>query len=291
MVEDAELKFDNRSPVDLKDRFRTYFNDSYRQLYPNAKTHLSSYTARGVNADGSSLFDKMRSRKRKPFTPEEDTALRQGYEKHGTSWATIVKDPVFQIQNRRSTDLRDRFRNAFPDLYLSAGYKPRPPHKAGSLPKPPKRREGSDGDLPPPNKWKRGRAATVGSYNEGRNAVSDGELSSGEEDGPPPAPTPSGNGDASSPPMTPVEVEPRSARRQSPVRSWSQTHISPALSQSAEYFPPTLRTLNMIPKSGWGPQDWLSSNSRMESSSSHIPMLSQSTSSGPPSSLSPSRSF
>ena len=38
-------------------------------------------------------------------------------------WATIVKDPIFQAQNRRSTDLRDRFRNAFPDLYQAAGYK------------------------------------------------------------------------------------------------------------------------------------------------------------------------
>lgn len=40
-------------------------------------------------------------------------------------WATIVKDPIFQEQNRRSTDLRDRFRNAFPELYQAAGYKPR----------------------------------------------------------------------------------------------------------------------------------------------------------------------
>ena len=32
---------------------------------------------------------------------------------------------MFQDQNRRSTDLRDRFRNAFPELYQLAGYKPR----------------------------------------------------------------------------------------------------------------------------------------------------------------------
>ena len=52
--------------------------------------------------------------------------MRAGYEKHGTLWAQIVKDPIFQEQKRRSTDLRDRFRNAFPDLYEAAGYKPRP---------------------------------------------------------------------------------------------------------------------------------------------------------------------
>ena len=75
--------------------------------------------------DGTPLFEKTRSKKRRPFTEEEDRALKAGYEKHGTVWAAIVKDPVFQEQNRRSTDLRDRFRNAFPDLYQAAGYKPR----------------------------------------------------------------------------------------------------------------------------------------------------------------------
>ncbi|KAG9089743.1 hypothetical protein FS749_001097 [Ceratobasidium sp. UAMH 11750] len=58
---------------------------------------------------------------------QEDEALRRGYEQHGTVWATIVKDPVFQL--RRSTDLRDRFRSTFPGLYQQAGYKPRPARK------------------------------------------------------------------------------------------------------------------------------------------------------------------
>ncbi|KAF9459396.1 hypothetical protein BDZ94DRAFT_1312417 [Collybia nuda] len=121
---DPTLTFDNRSPVDLKDRFRTYFPDAYKQHYPNARTHLSS-KVRSTLPDGSSLFEKTRSKKRRPFTEEEDRALKAGYEKHGTVWATIVKDPVFQEQGRRSTDLRDRFRNAFPELYQAAGYKPR----------------------------------------------------------------------------------------------------------------------------------------------------------------------
>ncbi|KAG7085962.1 hypothetical protein E1B28_003487 [Marasmius oreades] len=121
---DLEFKFDNRSPVDLKDRFRTYFPDAYKQHYPNARTHLSS-KIRSTLPDGTSLFEKTRSKKRRPFTEEEDRALKAGYEKHGTVWAAIVKDPIFQEQNRRSTDLRDRFRNAYPDLYQAAGYKPR----------------------------------------------------------------------------------------------------------------------------------------------------------------------
>ncbi|KAF7421293.1 hypothetical protein PC9H_011815 [Pleurotus ostreatus] len=145
ILSDKSLKFDSRSPVDLKDRyalifhsfattltefihlssFRTYFPDAYRLHYPNAKTHLSSKIRRSTLPDGKPLFEKTRSKKRRPFTEAEDKALKEGYEKHGTVWATIVKDPVFQDQGRRSTDLRDRFRNAFPDLYQAAGYKPR----------------------------------------------------------------------------------------------------------------------------------------------------------------------
>ncbi|KAI5120239.1 hypothetical protein M0805_007543 [Coniferiporia weirii] len=124
ILNDPSLKFDNRSPVDLKDRFRTFFPDAYKLHYPNAKTHLSS-KVRSTLPDGTSLFEKTRSKKRRPFTAEEDQALRAGYERHGTVWSTIVKDPIFQEQKRRSTDLRDRFRNAFPHLYQAAGYKPR----------------------------------------------------------------------------------------------------------------------------------------------------------------------
>ena len=114
----------HRSTLSLLPSFRTYFPDAYKQHYPNAKTHLSS-KVRSALPDGTSIFEKTRSKKRRPFTEEEDRALKAGYDKHGTVWATIVKDPIFQEQNRRSTDLRDRFRNAFPDLYQAAGYKPR----------------------------------------------------------------------------------------------------------------------------------------------------------------------
>ncbi|KIM37824.1 hypothetical protein M413DRAFT_256733 [Hebeloma cylindrosporum] len=132
ILQDPDLKFHDRSAVDLKDRFRTYFPDAYQRHYPNARTHLSS-KIRSTLADGTSLFEKTRSKRRRPFTDAEDRALKAGYEKHGTTWATIVKDPIFAEQNRRSTDLRDRFRNAFPDLYQAAGYKPRSATKRKKL--------------------------------------------------------------------------------------------------------------------------------------------------------------
>ncbi|PPQ82777.1 hypothetical protein CVT25_009272 [Psilocybe cyanescens] len=134
ILQDPEFTFLDRSASyslhpsyiqpQLLHRFRTYFPDAYKKHYPNARTHLSS-KIRSTFADGTSLFEKTRSKRRRPFTEAEDRALRAGYERHGTTWATIVKDPVFQEQGRRSTDLRDRFRNAFPGLYQAAGYKPR----------------------------------------------------------------------------------------------------------------------------------------------------------------------
>lgn len=113
----------HRTPGDLKDRFRTYFPDTYHEMYPNAKTHWGNQ-ARGRGADGRSIFGRGKAKERRPFSAEEDSALIRGYNEHGTHWARIARDPVFQNQ-RRSTDVRDRFRNAFPQDYERAGYKPR----------------------------------------------------------------------------------------------------------------------------------------------------------------------
>ncbi|EJF59247.1 hypothetical protein DICSQDRAFT_172230 [Dichomitus squalens LYAD-421 SS1] len=104
---------------------RTVASQSERpQCYPNAITHLSS-KVRYALPDGTSILEKMRSKKRRPFTEEEDCALKAGYNKHGTAWATIVKDPIFQAQNCKCTNLRDRLRNASPDYYQAVCYKPR----------------------------------------------------------------------------------------------------------------------------------------------------------------------
>lgn len=68
--------------------------------------------------------EKARPRMRRTFTQEEDEALKRGFGIHGSQWAQIARDPVFQ-NRRSSTDVRDRFRNAFPEEYARAGYKPR----------------------------------------------------------------------------------------------------------------------------------------------------------------------
>jgi len=173
-------------------RFRTYFPDAYKQHYPNAKTHLSS-RIRASLPDGKSLFEKTRSKKRRPFTIEEDRALRAGYEKHGTLWAQIVKDPIFQEQKRRSTDLRDRFRNAFPELYEAAGYKPRPVSKKKRIVDSISVRAATDDQIPSgclvgPSRRKRANT-NEGLFRRGTKSVpqsarnSDDETSGDEMDG------------------------------------------------------------------------------------------------------------
>ncbi|KAJ7028116.1 hypothetical protein C8F04DRAFT_1291829 [Mycena alexandri] len=190
ILSDPALTFAGRSPVDLKDRFRTYFPEAYRTHYPNARTHLPPSLARAASPtstshsplalnnalagpsgsssssqspsqsilastspldspstttlsnatppakpnrsthpDGTPLFPlpSPLHPKRRPFTPEEDSALLAGFRKHGAAWAAIAKEaPVFGVTGRRSMDLRDRFRNAWPGEYERAGYKARP---------------------------------------------------------------------------------------------------------------------------------------------------------------------
>ncbi|KAJ6491421.1 hypothetical protein C8R47DRAFT_976842, partial [Mycena vitilis] len=150
ILSDPNLSFASRSPVDLKDRFRTYFPEAYRTHYPNARTHLppslaraASPTSQSPNAsssssglnpppapvnkpnrsthpDGTPLFPlpSPAHPKRRPFSAEEDAALLAGFRKHGAAWAAIAKDAsVFGVTGRRSMDLRDRFRNAWPGEY------------------------------------------------------------------------------------------------------------------------------------------------------------------------------
>lgn len=317
------------SELILQCRFRTYYPDAYRQHYPNAKTHLSS-KVRSALPDGSSIFEKTRSKKRRPFTEEEDRALKAGYDKHGIVWATIVKDPIFQAQNRRSTDLRDRFRNAFPDLYQAAGYKPRntTKKKRDQLAQP--TRAATDDSLAStsaagPVRRKR-RHTDQGIFRGGTKSVpesanvSEDEDSSDDDEGPAsflkealssaPAPpteevpmTPDANlqevdmqtHDSLDDTVTIPDFNPGSSLSEmtdssqsqawssgvdTPVHSSAWSTATNAASPTSSHlsitdyfnhspFPSRTEGSNqMIGKSAWGSQDWLSSNPRLDPSSS-----------------------
>ncbi|KKK24196.1 hypothetical protein P175DRAFT_0531385 [Aspergillus ochraceoroseus IBT 24754] len=64
---------------------------------------------------------KSRRRSRRLFTASEDEALLKGYAVHGFQWTLIQQDKRLNLDHRRATDLRDRFRTKFPHAYRDGG--------------------------------------------------------------------------------------------------------------------------------------------------------------------------
>lgn len=65
----------------------------------------------------SSPFKKSHRRERRHFTDEDDKRILEGLEHYGPAWTKIQRDPRFNLSNRQPTDLRDRVRNKYPDIY------------------------------------------------------------------------------------------------------------------------------------------------------------------------------
>ncbi|KAF1983823.1 hypothetical protein K402DRAFT_465695 [Aulographum hederae CBS 113979] len=176
-----EYGFNNRTAVDLKDRFRVCRPDDYRKppasstavveeeapnatgksfvagplqlaepiLTPNERLPSPFLGPSGENDDEVGVasterqatsskhrknaedlarlgitdpFPKRERRTRREFTDEEDIALLKGYELHGPHWKAIREDNGLHLGSRSRTDLRDRFRNRYPDIFKRAGY-------------------------------------------------------------------------------------------------------------------------------------------------------------------------
>ncbi|GAB5591388.1 hypothetical protein Unana1_06288 [Umbelopsis nana] len=127
ILSDPQFTFHDRTAVDLKDRFRTVYPSEYKRLYPGSKRVHERKKSPDIQAP---KLTRVRRRERRAFTSEEDEMLLKGVEKHGVAWARIARDPQFNLSHRTSTDLRDRFRNAFPEKYDMYGYSPRSKKKS-----------------------------------------------------------------------------------------------------------------------------------------------------------------
>ena len=174
IIGDPEFTFDNRSGVDLKDRFRTCCpvelrkeitkpKFSQKSLAPHEngdiiveqveprfsmkvqriieengndpvqealaeKCDASPVKARKSRAHRKNLTDlaelgidgpfrKSQRRERRPFSDDDDREILEGYNLYGPAWSRIQRNPRFHLQNRQPTDLRDRFRNRYPDKF------------------------------------------------------------------------------------------------------------------------------------------------------------------------------
>ncbi|KAM0276261.1 hypothetical protein ACHAQH_006936 [Verticillium albo-atrum] len=62
-------------------------------------------------------FKKSHRRERRPFSERDDLQILEGLDKYGPSWTKIQRDTQFSLSGRQPTDLRDRVRNKYPDVY------------------------------------------------------------------------------------------------------------------------------------------------------------------------------
>ncbi|KAF4124618.1 Myb-like DNA-binding domain [Geosmithia morbida] len=62
-------------------------------------------------------FKKSLRRERRPFTDQDDREILEGLSKYGPAWTRILRDSSFHLLPRRPTDLRDRVRNRYPEIY------------------------------------------------------------------------------------------------------------------------------------------------------------------------------
>ncbi|KAG9296194.1 hypothetical protein G9A89_014786 [Geosiphon pyriformis] len=128
MVEDPEYNFSNRTAVDLKDKFRATFTSDYNRLYGRfsciSDQFVSHASLASDESDDSSTqtFRRVQRRKKHYFTAEDDKKLLEGIAKYGSNWAKICHDTEIGLSHRKSSDLRDRIRNAYPEKYEELGF-------------------------------------------------------------------------------------------------------------------------------------------------------------------------
>lgn len=60
---------------------------------------------------------KRQKKARRVWTSEEDVALVNGYRQYGFQWCQMVKDTSLKFVDRTGPQVRDRFRQKFPELY------------------------------------------------------------------------------------------------------------------------------------------------------------------------------
>lgn len=87
---------------------------------------------------GSSVAACPPTRKRalkRAWTEAEDDELEEGFRRYGYQWNLIAKDESLQFNNRSGSQVRDRFRLRYPQLYAQQSSAPLPPMAQRGPPK------------------------------------------------------------------------------------------------------------------------------------------------------------
>ncbi|KAJ1919054.1 hypothetical protein H4219_002208 [Mycoemilia scoparia] len=131
ILDDADFKFNNRTSVDLKDRFRTIRAQECAQAgggRPGSRSNKDKGRVPDVVwplPPTSQRLQGMQRVQRKPtrnYTREEDVRLLLGVYRHGNHWTRIAEDSALHLRDRPGQSLRDRLRNAFPTIFRLFGY-------------------------------------------------------------------------------------------------------------------------------------------------------------------------
>ncbi|KAJ3467158.1 hypothetical protein MRS44_004722 [Fusarium solani] len=148
ILEDPDFKFNGRTAGDLKDRFRTCCPDELRKSSKSSELGSPSRSGKGTKQkdlgsterhrrnpeaeeesctpqeDGRSCrtwdsraLQESHRRERRPFTEQDDREILEGLDTHGPAWTKIQRDPRFHLSSRQPTDLRDRVRNKYSNIY------------------------------------------------------------------------------------------------------------------------------------------------------------------------------
>ncbi|GAB7359822.1 hypothetical protein MBLNU230_g6990t1 [Neophaeotheca triangularis] len=136
-----DYKFEKRTAIDLKDRFRVCRPDDYEQGRSQRKSNASGSenVASGPKSAAEkpkagprahrmndfelrqlgfgTKFAKSERRQRQAYTAEEDEAILKGFMQHGKKWFEIQQDDALSLAHRTSTDIRDRVRTRYPEHY------------------------------------------------------------------------------------------------------------------------------------------------------------------------------
>ncbi|KAJ2401110.1 hypothetical protein GGI23_001613 [Coemansia sp. RSA 2559] len=128
ILDDPNFTFNSRTSVDLKDRFRTI----RAQECAHSPHKKSSSKNHGKEPDvvwplppDSQRLQGLQRVQRKPtrnYTNDEDRRLLIGVMRHANHWTKIAADPDLKLANRPGQSLRDRLRNAFPEVFELFGY-------------------------------------------------------------------------------------------------------------------------------------------------------------------------
>ncbi|KAK3367003.1 hypothetical protein B0T24DRAFT_377237 [Lasiosphaeria ovina] len=81
-------------------------------------------------------FKKSHRRERRPFTDQDDKEILEGLDQYGPAWTKIQRDPKYNLSSRQPTDLRDRVRNKYPNIYArieKGSFYTKEPGRGGNL--------------------------------------------------------------------------------------------------------------------------------------------------------------